>query len=102
MRSNKLVGDKQFFRVVVNHLMAQRKAYRRRTKQDVIPALVGKKGAPVLTRGASDQRALQPANGKATNGKVDPIDIPPSEPVEKKNKPQQLIHYMYRKTTTNH
>ena len=69
-RSNKLVGDKQIVRVVVNNLMVQRRSYRRRTKKDLIPALIGKKGAP----------ALQPTNGKSTPGKVDPTDTPPSDP----------------------
>ena len=45
-RGHKLVGDKQIVRVVVNNLMAQRRSYRRRTKKDLIPALIGKKGAP--------------------------------------------------------
>ena len=40
-RGKKAVGDKQIVRVEVNNLMAQRRAYRRRTKKEVIPALFG-------------------------------------------------------------
>ena len=69
-RGNKSVGAKQIVRVVVNNVMAQRKAYRRRTTKDVIPALLGKKGTT----------ALQPAKGKSTLGKVDPTEVPPSDP----------------------
>ena len=90
-RSNKSHGDKQIVRVVVNNLMAQRKAYRRRTKKDLIPALI--KGAP----------SAQPANGKATPGKVDLIDVPPSDPPQKTEQaPTTDPLYVQKKTTTNH
>ena len=73
--------------VVFNNLMAQRKTYRRRSKKDVIPALVGKKGAP----------ALQPANGKSTPGKVDPTDVSPSDPPAKEQAPKTDPLYVQRK-----
>ncbi len=83
---SKVVGEKNVFRVVVNNLMAQRKAYRRRTKKDRIQALVGKKGAP----------ALQPAKGKATPGKVNPTAVPPSKPPAEQA-PTSDILYVQRK-----
>ena len=39
-KGKKQIGDKQIVSVVVNNLMAQRKASRRRKRKDVVPALL--------------------------------------------------------------
>ena len=86
-KGKKQIGDKQIVSVVVNNLMAQRKATRRRKRKDVVPAL--------LKPPSSDQ----PANGKSVipNGKIDLSNVGPSDPPPKEQAPTTDPLYVSRK-----
>ena len=67
-KGKKMMGDKQIVHVVVNNLLAERKTKIRRKKKKQLLAL---QSAP----------SVQPANGKSMpNGKVDIVNVGPSEP----------------------